>query len=125
MWDMSLTSAQLVPYLHARHGRPGEPGPMVPGCRGLPDGVVIHVRATGRDLIVKAGSPPNHHIDREIAAHRAGIAAFPLPQRSWCSCGRRTQLREAVGTACWAHQAGDATFEAQGHRMVADVLRSL
>ena len=32
------------------------------------------------------------------------------------------RLREAIGTACWAHQVGDAEFEAQGHRMIADVL---
>ncbi|MGU3646865.1 phosphotransferase [Microbacterium sp. C23T] len=30
--------------------------------------------------------------------------------------------REAIGTACWAHQVGDAEFEAQGHRMISDVL---
>lgn len=32
------------------------------------------------------------------------------------------RAREAIGTACWAHQVGDAEFEAQGHRMVSDVL---
>lgn len=32
------------------------------------------------------------------------------------------RLREAIGTAVWAHQVGDAPFEAQGHRMIADVL---
>ena len=250
---------------------------------GLTDGVVLHVRATGRDLIVKAGSPQNHHIGREIAAHRAWVGGLaeqgraprllwadesahllvtdyvegelvlgaeasgtrrPMSRRGSCSpsftarrrgrttttsagptpgrssgrrvahdrCGcrgaaprgsrsfpspatvlvpthgdwqprnwlhheglvhaidfgraewrpaesdlarlavqqfagrpdleealvegygsdprdavswRRNQLREAVGTACWAHQVGDAEFEAQGHQMIADVLESL
>jgi hypothetical protein len=32
------------------------------------------------------------------------------------------RLREAIGTACWAHRVGDAGFEAQGHRMVAEAL---
>ncbi|GAA5203913.1 aminoglycoside phosphotransferase family protein [Microbacterium jejuense] len=32
------------------------------------------------------------------------------------------RLREAIGTACWAHQVGDVEFEAQGHRMIADAL---
>ncbi|KJL45367.1 aminoglycoside phosphotransferase family protein [Microbacterium trichothecenolyticum] len=32
------------------------------------------------------------------------------------------RAREAIGTACWAHQVGDTRFEAQGHRMIADVL---
>ncbi len=43
---------------------------------GLTDGVVLHVRATGRDHIVKAGSPQNHHIGREIAAHRAWVGCL-------------------------------------------------
>ncbi|WP_308288591.1 phosphotransferase [Microbacterium resistens] len=32
------------------------------------------------------------------------------------------RLAEAVGTAAWAYQTGDEDFEAQGHRMIADVL---
>jgi hypothetical protein len=32
------------------------------------------------------------------------------------------RMREAIGTACWAHQVGDTEFEAQGHRMIAEVL---
>lgn len=31
-------------------------------------------------------------------------------------------LREAIGTACWAHQVGDEAFERHGHRMLADAL---
>lgn len=35
---------------------------------------------------------------------------------------RRIRLREAVGTALWAHQVGDEEFEAQGHRMIEEAL---
>lgn len=53
------------------------------------------------------------------AAFVDGYGTDPRDPDAW----RRSQLREAVGTACWAHQVGDEAFEAQGHRMVADVLR--
>lgn len=33
------------------------------------DSVVLHVRTTDGDVIVKAGGPANHHIGREINAH--------------------------------------------------------
>ena len=35
---------------------------------------------------------------------------------------RRGLLREAIGTAVWAHLVGDESFELQGHRMIADAL---
>jgi tRNA A-37 threonylcarbamoyl transferase component Bud32 len=38
---------------------------------GLLDTAVVHVRHGGRDLVVKAGGPDNHHLDREITAHRS------------------------------------------------------
>ena len=34
----------------------------------------------------------------------------------------RTRVREAIGTAGWARQVGDEAFEAQGQRMIAEVL---
>lgn len=34
----------------------------------------------------------------------------------------RLRVREAIGTAAWAHVVGDEAFEEQGHRMIADVL---
>ena len=48
-----------------------------------------------------------------------GYGQDPREPRAW----HRSLLREAVGTACWAYQVGDVAFEAQGHEMVADVLR--
>ncbi|PFG43215.1 phosphotransferase family enzyme [Isoptericola jiangsuensis] len=38
------------------------------------------------------------------------------------SAWRRVLLREAIGTAAWAHLVGDTEFEAQGHRMIAAAL---
>ncbi|WP_194397916.1 aminoglycoside phosphotransferase family protein [Microbacterium atlanticum] len=35
------------------------------------------------------------------------------------------RLREAIATAAWAHQVRDGAFEAQGHRMIRDVLAEL
>ncbi|WP_418276840.1 phosphotransferase [Isoptericola jiangsuensis] len=34
----------------------------------------------------------------------------------------RTPVHEAIGTAVWAYRVGDAAFETQGHRMIAEVL---
>jgi hypothetical protein len=53
------------------------------------------------------------------AAFVDGYGRDPREPAGW----HRHLLREAVGTACWAHQVGDVAFEAQGHEMVADVLR--
>lgn len=52
------------------------------------------------------------------AAFLDGYGTDPRKPAAW----HRTRVREAVGTACWAYAAGDAGFEAQGHRMIADVL---
>jgi hypothetical protein len=49
-----------------------------------------------------------------------GYGSDPREPSAW----RRTRLREAVGTACWAYQVGEFQFEEQGHRMIADVLRT-
>ncbi|GLY29368.1 hypothetical protein Kisp02_27330 [Kineosporia sp. NBRC 101731] len=34
----------------------------------------------------------------------------------------RLRVREAIGTAAWAHQVGDEGFERQGLRMIAEAL---
>lgn len=47
-----------------------------------------------------------------------GYGADPREPNAW----RRTALREAIGTAVWAHRVGDEPFEAQGHRMIAEAL---
>lgn len=47
-----------------------------------------------------------------------GYGDDPRTAQTW----RRARLREAVGTAVWAHLVGDEAFEEQGHRMVAELL---
>jgi Ser/Thr protein kinase RdoA (MazF antagonist) len=45
---------------------------------GVVDNVVLKVRTGGRDVVVKAGGPTNHHIAREITGHLdflAGLAS--------------------------------------------------
>ena len=52
------------------------------------------------------------------AAFLAGYGSDPRDHEAW----HRSRVREAIGTAGWAYQVGDEHFEAQGHRMIADVL---
>lgn len=57
--------------------------------------------------------------DRELeAAFLDGYGADPREADAW----HRNRVREAIGTAAWAHRVGDDSFEAQGHRMIADAL---
>ncbi|WP_199043999.1 hypothetical protein [Glycomyces salinus] len=51
-------------------------------------------------------------------AFLSGYGADPREPGAWF----RQRVRSAVGTACWAHRVGDRDFEAQGHRMITDVL---
>jgi aminoglycoside/choline kinase family phosphotransferase len=55
--------------------------------------------------------------DLEVA-FVAGYGRDPREPDGW----HRNQVREAIGTAAWAHQVGDLTFEQQGHRMIAKAL---
>lgn len=48
------------------------------------------------------------------AAFLDGYGRDPRDPEGWT----RVQLREAIGTAVWAHQVGDDAFEAQGHAMI-------
>lgn len=43
-----------------------------------------------------------------------GYGTDPRRTGAW----HRAQVREAIGTAAWAHRVGDEAFEAQGHRMI-------
>lgn len=47
-----------------------------------------------------------------------GYAGDPREPAAW----RFTRLYEGIATACWARRVGDPTFEAQGHRMISEVL---
>jgi hypothetical protein len=52
------------------------------------------------------------------AAFLEGYGTDPRETGAW----HRNQIREAIGTAAWAYRVGDAPFEAQGHRMIAEAL---
>lgn len=47
-----------------------------------------------------------------------GYGTDPREPAAW----HRVRIREAIGTAVWAHQVGDEAFEAQGHEMIAAAL---
>ncbi|MEV1315903.1 phosphotransferase [Micromonospora arborensis] len=47
-----------------------------------------------------------------------GYGVDPRQTPAW----HRSRVREAIGTAAWAYRVGDEAFEAQGHRMIAEVL---
>lgn len=118
---------------------------------GLVGTTVLELSQGGVRYIVKAGDERDHHLERELRAHRLWL-------EPWTSRGlapqllrsddeakllraleaafiegygsdprepgawRRNRIREAVGTAAWAYQVGDEAFERQGHRMIAEAL---
>lgn len=51
-------------------------------------------------------------------AFLAGYGTDPREPDAWA----RVRLREAIGTAVWAHQVGNDAFEAQGMRMLTEAL---
>ncbi|GIJ76649.1 Phosphotransferase enzyme family protein [Micromonospora phaseoli] len=54
------------------------------------------------------------------AAFLDGYGSDPREADGW----HRTRVRQAIGTAAWAYRVGDGSFEAQGHRMIAEALSS-
>jgi hypothetical protein len=52
------------------------------------------------------------------AAFLEGYGDDPREPAAWA----RVRLREAVGTAAWAHQVGDVAFEARGRRLIGEAL---
>lgn len=86
---------------------------------------VVHVIDFGRALLRPATSDlvrlAAQDFRRDPALETAFLSGYgPDPRRpdSW----HRDLVREAIGTACWAHRVGDDEFEAQGHRMIAEAL---
>lgn len=53
-----------------------------------------------------------------VSAFIEGYGSDPRESDLW----PMALLREAIGTAVWAHQVGDHAFEAQGHRMLREAL---
>ena len=54
------------------------------------------------------------------AAFLDGYGTDPRETGVW----NRNRVREAIGTAVWAYRVGAESFEAQGHRMIAEALSS-
>jgi hypothetical protein len=52
------------------------------------------------------------------AAFFDGYGADAREPHAW----HRIRVREAIGTAAWAHMVGDTAFEEQGLRMIAEAL---
>jgi hypothetical protein len=93
----------------------------------LVQGGVVSVIDFGRADLRPAESDFARLVAQQFRADAALEVAFfegygerPGSPESW----RRGEVREAIGTAGWAHQIGDAAFERQGLRMIDDVLAS-
>ncbi|WP_341805218.1 aminoglycoside phosphotransferase family protein [Nocardioides ochotonae] len=91
----------------------------------LIDGAIVHAIDLGRaDLrpamsdLTRLAAQQFRVVPGAEAAFLAGYGADPRDAGAWF----RTRVREAIGTAVWAHQVGDEPFEAQGHRMIAELL---
>lgn len=65
---------------------------------GVIDTAVLHLRHEGRDLVVKAGGPENHHLEREITAHRSVTRPLVLAGRTGTLVHASSELRLLVVT---------------------------
>jgi len=74
-------------------------------------------RPAASDLARLAVQQFKGHPELEFA-FLEGYGQDPRHEPSWGIM----QLREAIGTAIWAYQVGDAEFEAQGHLMLQEAL---
>ena len=74
-------------------------------------------RAAATDFARLAAQEWRESADAERAFFE-GYGDDPRRPDHW----RLVRLREAIGTAVWAHQVGDDDFERQGHRMIAEAL---
>lgn len=66
-------------------------------------------RLAAREFLSVAGSED---------AFLDGYGSDPREPEAWF----RQRIRAAIGTATWAFQVGDYAYEAEGHRMIADLL---
>ncbi|SDE11925.1 phosphotransferase [Glycomyces harbinensis] len=95
-------------------------------CRNwLLDDGVLRAIDFGRAGLRPAAEDFERLAVQEFARHPGAEEAFlsgygtdPREPDVWF----RQRARAAIGTACWAHRIGDKAFEAQGHRMIAEVL---
>jgi hypothetical protein len=95
------------------------------GRNWLVDNGVLRVIDLGRAGLRPAAEDFERLAVQEFVWHPGAEEAFlsgygtdPREPDAWF----RARVRSAVGTACWAYQVGSQDFEAQGHRMIAEVL---
>lgn len=74
-------------------------------------------RSAASDLARLAAQEWRDHPECETA-FLEGYGSDPRAPEHWMLI----RLREGIGTAVWAFQVGDAAFEEQGHRMIAEAL---
>lgn len=86
-------------------------------------GVIDFGRADLRPAHTDLGRLGAQQFRRDPDLEKAFLDGYGSDPREPTAWGR-LRVREAVGTAAWAHKVGDKAFEAQGHRMIADVLRA-
>ena len=123
-WDGGLLAAPQREFVEATLGTPS----LVEDFSwGLIDTRVLHVEAGGRQFIVKAASPGNHHIHREINAHEG-------PTRPLVDLGLSSPLVAADRAAhvlVVAYQEGvlaegsPAELDGDLHRQAGAALRAL
>ncbi|MGF0118327.1 phosphotransferase family protein [Promicromonospora sp. Marseille-Q5078] len=89
------------------------------------DAGTVRVIDLGRAALRPAMSDLDRLATREFRRHPGAEEAFlagygrdPREPAAWF----RSRVREAIGTAAWAYRVGDEGFEAEGHRLVAEVL---
>jgi hypothetical protein len=83
--------------------------------------VIDFGRAAMRPAFTDLGRLAVQEFRRDAALEAAfldGYGTDPRDTDAW----HRSRVRDAVGTAGWAYRVGDASFEAQGHRMIAEAL---
>ncbi|RCK61637.1 phosphotransferase family protein [Microbacterium sorbitolivorans] len=85
---------------------------------GLVDTVVLHVRSPVGDVIVKTAGPGNHHIGREIAAHRGGTEPLVAVGRT----SRMLHTDGALNLLVLEYQTG-VLVQGSGLELSADVHR--
>lgn len=124
--------AEHVESLHADLDRwPTPPTTIVPTHgdwqtrNWLIDRGTVHAIDFGRAALRPADSDwvrlSQNEFRRDHRFERAFIEGYggdPREAASWF----RTRVREAIGTACWAYAVGDADFEAQGLRLIQEVV---
>lgn len=123
-WDLALLDAPQREFVQSHVGIPEL---IEDFSWGLVDTQVLHVRARGEDLIVKAASPSNHHIHQEINAHESvtgPLVALGLTSRL-IAASRSLNILIATYQEGVLVEGTDAELNADIHRQAGTALRVL